>query len=52
MLKIFYGLGYVIKLFMELKIKFVLEFNNKNWFIDLVFLYLVCRLSELNIYLR
>jgi hypothetical protein len=52
MLKIFYGLGHVIKLFMELKTKFVPELNNKNWLIDLVFLYLACRLSELNIYSR
>lgn len=50
MLKKFYGSGHVIKLFMELKTKFVSELNNKNWLTDLVFLYLACRLRGLNIY--
>lgn len=37
----------IIKLFMVLKVMFVLEYNDGNWFIDLVFLDIY--LNELNL---
>ena len=38
MLKRFYDLRHVIKLFMVSRDKFVLELDNENWLIDLTFL--------------